>query len=1134
MSAVREKLSQFIRRYHKIQAYQGLLLSLLETTILFYIINYTEYFLWLNTRMRGFMFYGWLVVVLALFIYQVGLPLVRMYGLASSQLSEERAAKIIGSHFNEVGDKLLNYLQLEGVAKVGSEANPLLIKSIEQKTAMLKPFTFFDALNLRKFKKQMLRFTTLIVLFGLWGAYDSENINASTRRILDYKNQFIKPAPFDFVFEHNEDWFELNQPVNVKVVLVGDEIPEQVFVNINGSNRLMNSNTGGSFRYTFNPTSVNTKLQFEAAGYLSSEYQLNMRRSISVEGITIKAQYPEYLNQKPRTIPYSKNIIIPFGTKLNWELKIKHAKKVDFNGNYSTLENPRLNTFHWNQQFFESEFVNCYIYGKEHSRDSFSQQINIIPDLEPRIKAEAIRDSSQENIYYIAGEASDDHFVNRVFLEWRKTEKEAVKKIRFDEKPREVVTFLQAINLKDWGLETGEKVQFRIGAIDNNGIIGGAVAYTDWKELRRWTKDEYEDNLENSKEALSRSINESRQTAKDLKRQSEKLKNQFLQQRGMDFDLQLKVQNWLEQQNKQLDKFEKAIEQQKAIEKQNKELETDNQELLERREELQERMERAKDPRLEALMKELRELLEKQSSKQEIQQKMDQIDRRMQNQQEDLSSIEEQLKELRMEENIDRQLQDMSDWIEKQQQLQEDSKTAINESQREQLIEKLQDQAEKALDIKKRSGKIRKQNEELKNPMSLKTGEQKAMKAASNTEEARKAMQQGETLESLGNQKSAEQQMHEAMEGLQESLEKSKSERNAEDLQALRALLENLIEVSHTQEKTFTELSSLDSENPRIKDLNKRQVNIKNMSASIEDSLRALATRQPMISDMVNREINDVNENMNNAFNELKVRNVRKASMYEQYVMTGYNNLAVMLMESLKNVQQKMQQSSQSKGGKQCNTPKQQGNSGKSSKGKGSKLSEQQKKLGEKLQQMQMNQGKQAGKEKGGKSNQQKGEGKNTKGKQGKNKGEKGESQRLSDKELVEMILSQEELRRKISELRKEALKDGETGMAANLFEAEKLMDEQEKEWAQKVLTNKSLWRQKEILTRLLQHEKAERKQEQDDQRESGKSEGFQIEFPPELLKWKQEQKQEKERLRRVPPNFDPYYQQKSKAYLNR
>ncbi len=564
MSAVREKLSEFIRRYHKIQAYQGLVLTLLETTILFYIINYTEYFLWLDTSMRGFMFYGWVVVVLALFIYQVGLPLLRIYGFASSQLSEEEAAKIIGSYFNEVEDKLLNYLQLEGVVKEGSEANPLLIKSIEQKTAMLKPFTFFDALDLQKFKKQMLRFTSLILLLGLWGAYDSENINASTRRILDYKIQFIKPAPFDFVFKQSEDWFELNQPVNLNVVLVGDEIPEQVFVNINGSNRLMNSNTGSSFRYTFNPTSDKTKLQFEAAGYLSSEYQLNMRRSISVEGITIKAQYPKYLNQKSRTVPYSKNITIPFGTKLSWELKIKHADKVDFNGNQSKLQNATFNTFSWDQQFLESEFVHCHIYGKQQNHDSFNQHINIVPDLEPRIKAEAIRDSSQENIYYIVGEASDDHSVNRVFLEWRKTEQEAIKHLKFDEKPGEVVTFLQAINLKDWDLAAGEKVQFRIGAVDNNGITGGAVTYTDWKELSRWTKDEYADNLENSKEALSRSINESRKRAAELKRQSEKIKNQFLQQRGMDFDLQQKVQNWLEQQNKQLDKFENAIEKQKG------------------------------------------------------------------------------------------------------------------------------------------------------------------------------------------------------------------------------------------------------------------------------------------------------------------------------------------------------------------------------------------------------------------------------------------------------------------------------------------------------------------------------------------------------------------------------------------
>ena len=58
-------------------------------------------------------------------------------------------------------------------------------------------------------------------------------------------------------------------------------------------------------------------------------------------------------------------------------------------------------------------------------------------------------------------------------------------------------------------------------------------------------------------------------------------------------------------------------------------------------------------------------------------------------------------------------------------------------------------------------------------------------------------------------------------------------------------------------------------------------MNIKNMSEGIEDSLRALAKRQPMVSDLVTREISDINDNMGRAFEELKVRKVREAASYE-------------------------------------------------------------------------------------------------------------------------------------------------------------------------------------------------------------------------------------------------------------
>jgi len=277
----------------------------------------------------------------------------------------------------------------------------------------------------------------------------------------------------------------------------------------------------------------------------------------------------------------------------------------------------------------------------------------------------------------------------------------------------------------------------------------------------------------------------------------------------------------------------------------------------------------------------------------------------------------------------------------------------------------------------------------------------------------------------------------------------------------------------------------------------------------------------------------------------LKVRNVRQAASYEQFVMTGYNNLAVMLMESLKNVQQKMNQQSSSspKNGKMCENPKP-GNSGKSQKGKGSKLSEKQKELGEKLQQMQKEgkQGKSGSKKdggkdsKGGKGDPKSGEnGKpNSKGSSGEGDSKEASGERISDKEWVEMVLMQEELRRKIEALRKEMLKEGKTGQAANLFEAEKLMEEQEKNWVEKKFDAQMMWRQKQIETRLLEHEKAQMKQDQEENRESNAAKKPELIVPPEWIEKQRQRVEEREQLQKGAPQWQPYYRKKSELYLRK
>ena len=66
----------------------------------------------------------------------------------SKTISYQRAAKIIGTHFPEVSDKLTNFLQLQSLStQCDSE---LIEASISQKTKELSPIPFVKAVDMSK------------------------------------------------------------------------------------------------------------------------------------------------------------------------------------------------------------------------------------------------------------------------------------------------------------------------------------------------------------------------------------------------------------------------------------------------------------------------------------------------------------------------------------------------------------------------------------------------------------------------------------------------------------------------------------------------------------------------------------------------------------------------------------------------------------------------------------------------------------------------------------------------------------------------------------------------------------------------------------------------------------------------
>ena len=1161
---IKNKLQSFIRSYHLQQLVQGVLSASIQSLVLFYLINYTEYLFWLNSGVRGILFYGFWILIAFGGYWQIIRPLSKYLFFSSKRLSEEQAARIIGDHFEEISDKLLNLIQLERMGSHSTSQSPLLIRSIEQKTEQLKPFAFGEALNWPAVRKNIYRFSAVLLALIVWGVYDSKTISAASQRLVNYNRSFEKPAPFSFVLPFKDTLVKENAEVTIGLTMVGDALPEEVYLVRNGKSYLMKSESQSHFVYTLRNIVENAELQFEAAGYKSENFSVNVMSQFDLGNIVITAIYPPYLHKKSEALSPLGSITLPMGTQLKWSLlspnatglKIKEQLIPDENSISNKEKYRQLTSENDNFKFqtvhLANEILKIWSEGNGLTSDTFTKQITVVRDAYPEIQIEQKADESNENGHYLIGNAIDDYGITEAYVEFELEEEinEQRGKRTLPITPGRSVVFSHAWDLKNMGVAPDKGLRYRVGVSDNDGVLGSKTSYSDWFYIRRWSDEKYENQINETQNKIEQQLAEAQSQVQKLQKQSQKLKQSMSVSSKLSFDMQEKVEDWLQKQEQQLERLSEIKKEQEKIDRQQKEQSPKDEDLKERRKDLNDRMNRLEDPKLQELMKELQELLSRKSPPQEIQRKMDQIDRRMQNQKEDMDQLLEQLKELRMEEQIDLQSQEMQKWIEKQEELikqtesieQKKSNSEEQEKVQSDLLDKMKEQQQKAEQIQKRANQIEEQNKKLQSPMDLNLGKPEIKEAQTQQNSASQNSQQGKQSESKDQQKKAAEKMEEAMEKMQNSLEQAQKERNAEDLKSLRALLENLIEVSHRQEDIFTELSMLQSDNPRVLALNKEQMNIKNMSEGIEDSLRALAKRQPMVSDMVTREIGDINDNMDRAFEGLKVRNVRQAASFEQFVMTGYNNLAVMLMESLKNVQQRMnqKQSGSSKGSKMCKNPKP-GNSGKSQQGKGSKLSEAQKQLGEKLQQMQKEgqQGEQKSQKTGEKGKQgqsnseQKGDSKSS-GKSSNPNGEGGEfsGERFSDKDWVEMVLMQEELRRKIEALRKEALKEGKTGQAANLFEAEKMMEEQEKKWVEKKFDAQMMWRQKQIETRLLEHEKAQLKQDQEDNRESKTATKTDLVVPPEWIEKQRKKIEEKEKLQRGAPQWQPYYRQKSEEYL--
>jgi cell division protein FtsB len=133
--------------------------------------------------------------------------------------------------------------------------------------------------------------------------------------------------------------------------------------------------------------------------------------------------------------------------------------------------------------------------------------------------------------------------------------------------------------------------------------------------------------------------------------------------------------------------------------------------------------------------------------------------------------------------------------------------------------------------------------------------------------------------------------------------------------------------------------------------------------------------------------------------------------------------------------------------------------------------------------------------------------------------------------ELAKLAAQQAAIRQEIQKMSDMINKNGNG--AGGMSKIAEIMEETETDLVNKMLSQETINRQEEILTRLLESEKAEKEREMDEKRQSNETKNVYLSNPNDFLEYNTIKQKETELLKTVPPSLSPFFKIKVTQYFN-
>ncbi|MEO0528681.1 MAG: DUF4175 family protein, partial [Bacteroidota bacterium] len=728
-----EKLNQFSRKYYNKMLVKGILLFLFFGLLFFLGTLALEYFLWLGSMGRLILLLFFIGVELYLLFRYILTPFFYLFKFKEG-IDNKEASRLIGIHFPEVADKLYNLLDL---AEDGDRSE-LLMASIEQRSRSLDTIPFSEAISFKDNVKYIKYLAIPGLIFcAIWLSGNLSSFFGSYERVVNYDLAYEPPAPFSFsLISGSLDILE-SETYRAEVITEGEIKPENVFIVIKGKEFLLQE-MNGFFQYTFSPPLRNTDFYFKANGVNSRTYKLNALRTPSIQDFNISLDYPDYTNKPTETLKSTGNAVFPEGTKVTWKISGRHTEEIHLIANDTVSQfSRREDLFQFTKRVYNDLSYQLATSNKNVSQhEKLNYSFTVLKDAYPTIKAKQVLDSLEPNIAYYAGEASDDYRLSSIRLVCYPDSEPTNKQVIQLGKPNANFDQFYYTFPSGLKLEQGRNYSLYFEATDNDAIHKGkttksqvfSTAVFDDNQLKNKQLEHQQSIIDNLDRSLEK-FKEQKESLKEINREQK-------EKSALNFNEQNQIKDFLKKQQQQenlMQKFSKQLKDNLDKSKKNEELNKLLKERLERQE-----IEARKN---EKLLEELNKVADK-IDKEELSKRLEELGKKQQNNERNLEQLLELTKRYYVTEKA-------SQLAEKLNKLAEEQKSLSELKQNDDFSSKEQKNVnEKFNNLSKELDELKKDNQNLKKPLSLEIDDAKKESVKSDQREA---------LEEINKQKGEEE-----------------------------------------------------------------------------------------------------------------------------------------------------------------------------------------------------------------------------------------------------------------------------------------------------------------------------------------------------------------------------------------